>query len=65
MSGKKEVLWELQYADDLGILAETEEELRRRMVEWLEVLERKCLKVNAKKTEVIVCLRQDRVEADI
>ena len=30
---KEEVLWELQYADDLRILAETEKELQRRMVE--------------------------------
>ena len=64
-SVRNEELSELQYVDDLGILAETEEELQGRMVEWQEALERKCIKVNAKKTEVIVCPREDRVEADI
>ena len=47
---RKEELWEL-YADDMRILAETEEELQRRVVEWQEALEWKG--VNAKKAEVI------------
>ena len=29
-------LWELLYADNLGILAETEDELRIRVVKWQE-----------------------------
>ena len=57
-------MWELLYADDLGILAEKEVDLQRRVVEWQEALERKGLKVNAKKTEVVVCTREVRVEAD-
>ena len=62
--GKEELL-ELLYADDLAILAETEEELQRRLVEWQEALDRKGLKANARETEVMVCTREVRVEADI
>ena len=54
-SVRKEQLWALLYADDLGILAQTEYELRRRVVECQEDLERKILGVNKKKTYVNVC----------
>ena len=38
-------------ADDLGILAQTEEEFQslRRLVEWQEILAMKCLKVKQRK----------------
>ena len=62
-SVRKEELRELLYADDLGILAETEGVLHRRVVERKETLERKGLKANA--TEVMVCTLGGRVEADI
>ena len=39
------------YAYDLGVLAEGEEELQRRMMEWEEALQRKGLKVSARKAE--------------
>ena len=38
----------------LWILAETEEGLHRRLMEWHEALERKGIKVNGNETEVIV-----------
>ena len=38
---RKGELWELLYADDLGILAETEYECQRKLVEWQEAFERK------------------------
>ena len=41
------------------------QKLQRRAVEWQEALERKGLKVNAKKREVMVGAREVRVEADI
>ena len=34
-------------------------------MEWQEALGRKGLKVNVKKTEVVVCTREVRVEADL
>ena len=49
-SVKKEELWDiLIYADDLGILAQTEEELQRKVVEWQEALARKGVKVKQRK----------------
>ena len=51
---RNENLWELLYADDLVITAETEEELQRRVIEWQESMERGGLKVNVGKTEVMV-----------
>ena len=53
------------YADDLGILTETEEELHRRLVKWQEASETKGLKINANKAKVMVCTREGRVEADV
>ena len=40
----------------LEILAETEDELLRRWVEWQVTLEKKMLKLDATKTEVMVCI---------
>lgn len=50
--------WEMLFADDLVITAETEEELQRRVLEWQERLENGGLKVNAGKTEVMVSSKQ-------
>ena len=36
-------------ADDFGILAEAEDELLRRVVEWQDALERTCINVNVRK----------------
>lgn len=46
--------WDLLYADDLVIMAESENELQQRLVAWQECLERGGLKVNATKTETMV-----------
>ena len=60
---RNEELWELLYADDLVITAESEEELQSRVTEWQESLERGGLKVNVEKTEVMVSSKEggDRV----
>jgi len=47
--------WELLYADDLALLADSEEELRRKIMKWKEGLEAKGLKVNIGKTKVMRC----------
>jgi len=41
--------WELLYADDLAVIAETEEELIERLNEWTDNVESKGLRVNMKK----------------
>ena len=46
---------ELMYADDLILMSPTMEQLGRRVAEWRAILLDKGLKVNAGKSEVIVC----------
>ncbi|GFS04987.1 hypothetical protein ElyMa_001188900 [Elysia marginata] len=52
--------WELLSADDLAIIADSEEELQRRWLKWQIGLESKGLKVNTGKTEVMVSGRNRR-----
>ena len=47
--------WELLYADDLVILAESLEELLDKMKIWKQQLEMKGLRVNMGKTKVMIC----------
>ena len=49
--------WELLYADDLALIAETEEELLEKIRRWKLGMEGKGLKVNMAKTKVMVCRR--------
>ena len=44
--------WELLYADDLTVIAETEEELIKRLNEWNDNVESKGIRVNMNKTKV-------------
>ena len=46
--------WELLFADDLAITADSEEDLQRRWLKWQIGMESKGLKVNTGKTEVMV-----------
>ena len=46
--------WELLYADDLAVIAETEEELIKRLNEWKENVECKGMRVNMNKTKVMI-----------
>ena len=46
--------WEILYADDLVLLAESLEELKERLVNWKKALESKGLKVNMNKTKIMV-----------
>jgi len=44
--------WELLYADDLAVIAETKEELVTRLNEWNDNLESRGMRVNMNKTKV-------------
>jgi len=52
---KQGLPFELLYADDLVIMAETKEELLERLRTWKHVMEKKGLRVNMAKTEVLEC----------
>jgi hypothetical protein len=45
--------WELLYADDLVLMAESEEELRQKLIDWKTAMEQKGLRVNIGKTKVM------------
>ena len=47
-------LWELLYADDLALTAETQGEVELMFGEWRRAVERRGLKVNLKKTKMMV-----------
>jgi len=48
------VPWELLYADDLAVIAETEEELIKRFNEWKDNVESKGMKVSINKTKIMI-----------
>ena len=47
--------WELLYADDLVIIAETKEKLLLKLTQWKQGIEAKGLHVNTRKTMVMHC----------
>jgi hypothetical protein len=49
------VPWEDLYADDLVIIAESLEECVSRLLTWKEGMEEKGLRVNARKTKIMIC----------
>jgi len=48
------LLWELLYADDLLVIAETEEDLIKRLNEWKNNVENRGMRVNMNKTKVMI-----------
>jgi hypothetical protein len=50
--------WELLYADDLALIAETEEELLQKIRRWKAGMEEKGLRVNLAKTKVLRCCKK-------
>jgi len=53
--------WELLYADDLALIAETEEELIKRLNEWKDNVESKGMRVNVNKTKVMISGEHQKV----
>ena len=53
--------WELLYADDLAVIAETEEELIKRFNEWKYNVESKGMRVSMNKTKVMISGERQKV----
>jgi len=53
--------WELLYADDLAVIAETEHELAKRLNEWKENVESKGIRVNMNKPKVMISVECQKV----
>jgi len=51
----------LLYADDLAVIAETEEELIKRLNEWKDNVESKRIRVNMNKTKVVISGKRQKV----
>ena len=52
--------WEL-YADDLVVIAETEDDLIKRLNEWKDNMENRGMRVNMNKMKVMICEEQQKV----
>jgi len=48
------VPWELWYADELVVIAETKDDLIKRLNKWKDNVANTGMKVNMKKTQVII-----------
>ena len=46
--------WQLSYADDLVVIAETEDDLIKRLNEWKDNVEKRGMRVNMNKTKVTI-----------
>jgi len=53
--------WELLYADDFAVIAETEEELIKRLNEWKDNVENRGMRVNMNKTKVMISGERQKV----
>ena len=56
---RREVPWDMLYADDLIVADEEEAGIQTRFTDWQEALESKGLKININKTETMVCSKTD------
>ena len=53
--------WELLYADDLAVIAETEEELIKRLNDRKDNVESKGMRINMNKTKVMISGERQKV----
>ena len=51
----------MTYADDLAVIAETEEELIKKLNEWKDNTESRGMKVNTNKTKVMISGERQKV----
>ena len=59
---RKGTPWELAYADDLVVTAETEHDAREAFERWKDAMELRGLKVNMEKTKVMITGKHARVK---
>ena len=57
--------WELLCADELAVIAETEEEVIKRLNEWKDSVERKGMRVNMNKTKVMISGERQKVRQKV
>jgi len=53
--------WELLYADDLVVIAETGEDLIKRLNEWKDNMKNRGIRVNMNKTKIIISGKWQKV----
>ena len=53
--------WKLLYADDLVVIAESEDDLIKRLNEWKVFVENKGMRVNMNKTKVMISIEWQKV----
>jgi len=53
--------WELLYADDVAVIAETKDDLIKRLREWNDNVEKRGMRVNINKTKVIISGERQKV----
>jgi len=56
---RRDVPWDILYADDLIVAEESASNLQTRFSEWQRALESNGFKVNTNKTEIRVCFKED------
>jgi len=56
--------WELLYADDLVVMAETEDDLIKRLNEWKDNVENRSMRVNMNKTKVMISREWQKVQGN-
>jgi hypothetical protein len=54
--------WEVLFADDLVLMANTEDQLRDKLLLWKSTLEEHSMKVNMEKTKIMECNRKTEVD---
>ena len=62
---RKTIPWELIFADDIALMATTEEELQEKIIRWQEALRKGGLKMNAQKSEVMICEKNGNTEIKV
>ena len=55
----------LRFADDIAVTAETEKDLKNILVNMGRVMGKYQLKINTKKTKILVCSRREEVKTNI
>jgi len=53
--------WELLHADDLVVIAETEENLIKRLNEWKNIVQNRGMRVNMNKSKIIISGERQKI----